>query len=150
MQGSSGGAFLEGEAGGPWKAAASVGIGSSRQGSIFEVNHRRYGYRRIFAAVGGQQVFVSEKVVRLLTRREGLAAATSRRRRYGSYLGEIGLGPENLIDHNFRSAAPDESGLPTLRSSTFRAATCIYRMRSTASMGSLSAGQSAHSRTSNS
>lgn len=41
MQGSSGGAFLEGEAGGPWKAVASVGIGSSRQGSIFEVNHRR-------------------------------------------------------------------------------------------------------------
>lgn len=80
-------------------------------------------------------MFVSEKVVRLLTRREGLAAATSRRRRYGSYLGEIGLGPENLIDHNFRAAAPDESGLPTLPSSTFRAATCIYRMRSTASMG---------------
>jgi transposase InsO family protein len=45
---------------------------------------------RIRAALGRQQVFISEKVVRRLMRQEGLAAASTRRRRYGSYRGEIG------------------------------------------------------------
>ena len=75
---------------------------------IFELNHRCYGYRRRRAALGRQQVFISEKVVRSLMRQEGLAAATTRRRRYGSYLGEIGPAPENLIDRNFRAAAPND------------------------------------------
>ena len=34
--------------------------------SIFELNHRCYGYRRIRAALGRQQVFISEKVVQRL------------------------------------------------------------------------------------
>lgn len=50
---------------------------------IFELNHRCYGYRRIRAALGRQQIFISEKVVRRLMRQEGLAVATTRRRRYG-------------------------------------------------------------------
>ena len=78
---------------------------------IFELNHRCYGYRRIRAALGRQQVFISEKVVRRLMRQEGLAAATTRRRRYGSYRGEIGLAPENLINRDFRAAAPNEKWL---------------------------------------
>lgn len=35
--------------------------------NIFELNHRCYRYRRIPAALGRQQVFLSEKVVRRLT-----------------------------------------------------------------------------------
>jgi hypothetical protein len=31
--------------------------------NIFELNHRCYGYRRIRAALGRQQVFISVKVV---------------------------------------------------------------------------------------
>jgi transposase InsO family protein len=42
---------------------------------------------------------------------EGLAAATTRRRRYGSYRGEIGPAPENLIDRDFRAAAPNRKWL---------------------------------------
>lgn len=68
---------------------------------IFELNHRCYGYRRLRAALGRQQVFISEKVVRRLMRQEGLAVATPKRRRYGSYLGEIGPAPENLINVDF-------------------------------------------------
>jgi transposase-like protein len=48
---------------------------------IFELNHHCYGYRHIRAALGRQQVFISKKVVRRLMRQEGLAAATTRRRR---------------------------------------------------------------------
>ena len=44
-------------------------------------------------------------------RQEGLAAATTRRRRYRSYRGEISPAPENLIDRNFRAAAPNEKWL---------------------------------------
>lgn len=79
--------------------------------SIFELNHRCYGYRRIRAALGRQQVFISEKVVRRLMKQERLAAATTRRRRYGSYLGEISPAPENLINRDFQAAAPNEKWL---------------------------------------
>ena len=78
---------------------------------IFELNHRCYGYRRIRAALIRQQVFVSEKVVRRLMRQEGLAAVTTRRRRYGSYYGEISPAPENLINRDFRAAAPNQKWL---------------------------------------
>jgi len=79
--------------------------------NIFELNHRCYGYRRIRAALGRQQVFISEKVVRRLMRQEGLSAATTRRRRYGSYRGEISPAPENLVNRDFRAAAPNEKWL---------------------------------------
>jgi transposase InsO family protein len=78
---------------------------------IFECNHRCYGYRRIRAALSRQQVFISEKVVRRLMRQEGLAAATTRRRRYGSYRGEISPAPENLINRDFHAAAPNQKWL---------------------------------------
>jgi transposase InsO family protein/transposase-like protein len=78
---------------------------------IFELNHRCYGYRRIRATLGRQHVFLSEKVVRRLMKQERLTAATTRRRRYGSYLGEISPAPENLINRDFRAAAPNEKWL---------------------------------------
>ncbi|WP_420954738.1 IS3 family transposase [Burkholderia gladioli] len=78
---------------------------------IFELNYRCYGYRRIRAALGKQQVFISEKVVRRLMRQEGLAASSARRRRYGSYQGEIGPAPENLVNRDFRAAAPNKKWL---------------------------------------
>ncbi|MCL2644148.1 MAG: IS3 family transposase [Betaproteobacteria bacterium] len=78
---------------------------------IFERNHRCYGYRRIRAALGRQKLFISEKVVRRLMSQEGLAAATAKRRRYRSYLGEISPAPENLINRDFQAAAPNEKWL---------------------------------------
>jgi len=78
---------------------------------IFELNHRCYGYRRIRAALGRQQIFISEKVVRRLMRQEGLAAATTRRRRYGSYRGEISPAPENIINRDFCATAPNQKWL---------------------------------------
>jgi transposase InsO family protein/transposase-like protein len=78
---------------------------------IFERNHRCYGYRRIQASLGRQHHFISEKVVQRLMRQERLVVATTKRRRYGSYLGEISPAPENLINRDFQATAPNEKWL---------------------------------------
>jgi len=78
---------------------------------VFELNHRCYGYRRIRAALGRQQLSLSEKVVRRLMKQECLVVAAVKRRRYGSYLGEISPAPENLINRDFHAAAPNEKWL---------------------------------------
>ena len=78
---------------------------------IFTENHRCYGYRRIRAVLSKRQVALSEKVVRRLMLQEGLVAATARRRRLGSYLGEISPAPENIIARNFQAAKPNEKWL---------------------------------------
>ena len=78
---------------------------------VFELNHRCYGYRRIRAALGRQKFCLSEKVVQRLMRQERLVVAATKRRRYGSYLGEISPAPDNLINRNFHAAAPNEKWL---------------------------------------
>ena len=78
---------------------------------IFERNYRCYGYRRIHASLSDQSVSISEKVVRRLMKQECLFAATSKRRRYGSYMGEISPAPENLLNRNFSAGAPNEKWL---------------------------------------
>ena len=75
---------------------------------IFELNHRCYGYRRIRASLRRQHVLVSEKVVQRLMKQECLVVSAAKRRRYGSYLGEISPAPENLINRDFQAAAPNE------------------------------------------
>ena len=80
-------------------------------GNIFELNHRCYGYRRIHASLSRQHIFISEKVVQRLMKQERLVVATTKQRRYGSYLGEIGPAPENLINRDFQAAAPNEKWL---------------------------------------
>ena len=54
---------------------------------------------------------ISEKVVRRLMKQEGLIVAKPKRRRYNSYLGEIGAAPQNLINRDFHAAAPNEKWL---------------------------------------
>ncbi len=78
---------------------------------VFELNHRCYGYRRLRAALGRQQLSLSEKVVRRLMKQECLVVAAAKRRRYGSYLGEISPAPDNLINRNFQAATPNEKWL---------------------------------------
>lgn len=78
---------------------------------IFERNYRCYGYRRIRASLSNQRVNVSEKVVRRLMKQECLIAATNKRRRYGSYMGEISPAPDNLLNRDFSAGAPNEKWL---------------------------------------
>ncbi|QNP48577.1 IS3 family transposase [Diaphorobacter aerolatus] len=79
--------------------------------NIFERNYRCYGYRRLHASLSDQFVNISEKVVRRLMKQECLVAATSRRRRYGSYMGEISPAPDNVLDRDFSAGAPNEKWL---------------------------------------
>ena len=78
---------------------------------IFERNYRCYGYRRMHASLTSQSVTISEKVVRRLMKQECLVAATSRRRQYGSYMGEISPAPENVLNRDFSASAPNEKWL---------------------------------------
>lgn len=78
---------------------------------IFERNYRCYGYRRIHACLSDRSVNISEKVVRRLMKQACLVAATSKRRRYGSYMGEISPAPDNLLNRDFSAGAPNEKWL---------------------------------------
>jgi putative transposase len=85
---------------------------------IFESNHRCYGYRRIQASLNRQRVWISEKVVQRLMKQERLVAAAPKRRRYGSYLGEISPAPGNIVNRDFRAAAPNEKWLTDITECT--------------------------------
>lgn len=74
---------------------------------IFEANRRCYGYRRLQASLARQSMIISEKVVQRLMKQEQLVVARPRRRRFGSYLGEISPAPDNLINRDFHAKAPN-------------------------------------------
>jgi transposase InsO family protein/transposase-like protein len=78
---------------------------------ILERNYRCYGYRRMHASLIEQAVTISEKVVRRLMRQESRVPVLRKRRRYGSYMGEISPAPENLLNRNFSASAPNEKWL---------------------------------------
>ena len=78
---------------------------------IFERNYRCYGYRRLRASLTDQSVTSSEKIVRRLMKQKCLVAATSKRRRYGSYLVEISPAPENVLNRDLSASAPNEKCL---------------------------------------
>lgn len=78
---------------------------------VFQSNHRCYGYRRMHAALGRRRLHISEKVVQRLMKQECLVVAANRKRRYGSYLGEISPAPENIINRNFQATTPNEKWL---------------------------------------
>lgn len=81
---------------------------------IFERNYRCYGYRRMQASLNRQSVNISEKVVQRLMRQECLVAANRKRRRYGSYMGEVSPAPDNLLNRDFSASAPNEKWLTDL------------------------------------
>ena len=78
---------------------------------VFQSNHRCYGYRRMRAALGRRQLHISEKVVLRLMKQECLIVSANRRRRYGSYLGEISPAPENLVNRDFHAETSNEKWL---------------------------------------
>ena len=66
------------------------------------------------ASLTDQSVNISEKVVRRLMKQECLVAATSKRRRYGSYMGEISPAPDNVLNRDFSASAPNEKWLTAI------------------------------------
>ena len=63
------------------------------------------------ASLNRQSIGVSEKVVQRLMKQESLVAALPKRRRYGSYLGEISPAPVNLLEREFSATAPNKKWL---------------------------------------
>jgi transposase InsO family protein len=63
------------------------------------------------AALGRRQLHLCEKVVQRLMKQEGLSVPARKKRRYGSYLGEISPAPENLLNRDFQAATPNEKWL---------------------------------------
>jgi putative transposase len=69
------------------------------------------GVVRPDTSLSSQCVHICEKVLLRLMKQECLVAATPKRRRYGSYLGEISPAPENLVNRDFTAGAPNEKWL---------------------------------------
>ena len=63
------------------------------------------------AALGRRKFTISEKVVQRLMKQECLIVTANKKRRYGSYLGEISPAPENLINRDFHADIPNEKWL---------------------------------------
>ena len=83
----------------------------ARVREVFEGANASRGYRYVTHALrsGDDPVVVSEKVVRRIMREEGLAVSYAKKKaRYSSYKGEISDAPENLVNRDFRAAAPNE------------------------------------------
>ena len=92
-----------------------------RMVDLFNVNHRCYGYRRLKACLTQQSISISEKVVRRLMKQEALITTKPKRQRYNSYIGEISPAPDNLLNRNFRAAAPNEKWLTDITEFRIRA-----------------------------
>jgi putative transposase len=78
---------------------------------IFQGNYRCYASRRMHATLVRQSVTISEKVVRRLMKEESLVPVLRKRRRYGSYMGEISPAPDNLLNRDFTASAPNKKWL---------------------------------------
>ena len=78
---------------------------------LFNENNCCYGYRRIHALLAQEGQNVSEKVVRMLMGESGLVAQPKRKRKYSSYQGEITPAPENLLNRDFHTDAPNKKWL---------------------------------------
>lgn len=78
---------------------------------IFEQNYRCYGSRRMHGTLAKLSVKISEKVVRRLMKQEHLIPVLRKRRRYGSYMGEISPAPDNLVNRDFSACAPNKKWL---------------------------------------
>lgn len=63
------------------------------------------------AALLRRHLCLSEKVVQRLMKEECLVVSANKRRRCGSYLGEISPAPENLINRDFQADSPNEKWL---------------------------------------
>jgi putative transposase len=100
---------------------------------IFRANNKCYGYRRVHVEVKRFGLTISEKVIRRVMAEEGLTVASSRRRRYSSYNGEVSPAVENLLKRDFHADAPTRSGSPTSRNFRFQPAKPTCHRSSTAS-----------------
>lgn len=78
---------------------------------LFEESGRCYGYRRIHAGLGREDIKISEKIVRYLMALNSLIVYGKSKRKYSSYQGESTPAPENIINRNFKADDPNTKWL---------------------------------------
>lgn len=76
--------------------------------AIFAEVRGRYGHRRIHARLVTQGWRVAKKTVLTLMRQMRLACPIRRRRRYRSFIGEVGTVAPNLLARHFTATAPNQ------------------------------------------
>lgn len=96
---------------------------------ICERSQFRYGYRRVAAALRkAAGICIADKTVLKVMRGEGLLCRARRRRKYRSYMGQVGKFSPNLLARDFKAEDPmtklvtdvTEFKEGAARSSTFR------------------------------
>lgn len=75
--------------------------------AIYHENQGRYGYRRITLEMRNRGYVINHKTVQRLMRQLNLKSQV-RIKKYRSYKGEIGKVAPNLINRDFRAAAPNQ------------------------------------------
>ena len=75
--------------------------------SIFKENKSRYGVRRITAELRNQGIIINHKKVQRLMNKLGLKAITPKVK-YHSYMGQVGVVADNIINRNFKATKPNE------------------------------------------
>lgn len=74
---------------------------------VFEASGRRYGYRRVWAALRLRGTVVSARRVMRLMTGNGLVPPFKSSRRYSSYKGELSDAPANIVNRDFHADAPN-------------------------------------------
>ena len=74
---------------------------------ICEKSQLRYGYRRVATALRkAAGIRIADKTVLKVMREEGLLCQTRRRRKYRSYMGQVGKSSPNLLARDFKTEDP--------------------------------------------
>lgn len=95
---------------------------------ICEKSQFRYGYRRVADTLRkAAGIRIADKTVLKVMREEGLLCRTRRRRKYRSYMGQVGKSSPNLLARDFEAEGPMTKLVTDItefkvaaRSSTFR------------------------------
>lgn len=74
----------------------------------FDAAQGRYGHRRIHACLVRDGWRVAKKTVLTLMRGLGLVCRVRRRKRYGTYRGDVGQTAPNLLNREFTATAPNQ------------------------------------------
>lgn len=75
----------------------------------FIENKGRYGVRRITASLRNKGHLINHKVVQRIMRKLGLKGKTAKKRRkYSSYMGDVGKVADNLLKRQFRVDTPNK------------------------------------------
>ncbi len=75
--------------------------------TVFEKHKERYGYRRVCLSLRATGIVINKKAVARLMQEMGLYAK-KRRIRYHSYKGEVGKVAPNILNRDFKAAAPNQ------------------------------------------